>query len=91
MEFTDDREMQMQSMCLRADLQVRDRAEVVQVRPIVQVRYELRLRELIAARRIAFFLRCSSFLGMDAAPDASPRYAPPERIAVSKCIHARPL
>ena len=48
-----DQDLQMQPVHLRPQLQMRRQPQGVQLQPIVQVRNELRLRELIAARRSA--------------------------------------
>ncbi len=50
-EFTDDREMQLQSLHLRPHLQVRPKTQGLQLRPVVQVRRKLRLRELTELQR----------------------------------------
>lgn len=52
MEFTNDRQLQMQSMQMCARLYLRHQPETVPVRTVVQMRRDLRLRKLTGGARI---------------------------------------
>lgn len=61
-EFINDRDLQMQPLHLRTQLQVRDRAQGLQLRPDVRVRPKLRQLKLTATRRSVLPLLPSSTL-----------------------------
>jgi hypothetical protein len=94
-EFTNDRQMQMQSMQMRARVPLRRRTRRVQLRPVVQVR-ELHLREVTVVRRrdIPFGQRAPPHPHVIAIPEhplggpASARPSTWRRRRFSRCVSA---